>query len=696
MSGEENIQGDEKAKERAMPSSEFPNEILQLIEKYAGGRIPVLVHANDPKLGLVNGELLKIYEKGFVGKNMASLGIVLARSDCRDKQMKWDVEHADYSVNLWSKDDWTRVCTTIRDRNDGEKACQDCDRERAKQAEEVGGVISYMCVHGMIDFAMPISVDGETVAVIFTGQRVPKKGSMWNKEFVEKHGVFFSKNSGGAGVDAWQVTLERFKDAEGKYGIKTGILLSKLNEDIAANPDIEVTSEEVKSIQEELKKAGKQLSELAESKYTLEKSRAVGSLRSTVAKCIAHQDVDIKDVSKTLSSVVIRLSEAADLICKYFRLEYLIVVNVKDESSAFRLLLKSAPSDAPWKIGEWVEGEDERSLLALSDALKGLPKFGDADLSPFRKLPLFGWVTSWLRGKQGNRCIAARLDHSGLPPCVLLGGKLTGLQLRDFRQRDTDDLRQLVEDIGMVINVLLFIDRLHSAGEAQELFLEDVAHDIRNPIQNLLFMLERLKFGVAGSKELMRQVERVSSQVRRIHQLGQRVWTLEQIRRGRLKLQDDWVKVHQVISEAVLTVRDMAEEKQVTIDVAREMEEWRAIKIDRNFFFQAMLNLIDNAVKYSHNNTEVRIEGKMSYPECEISVGNRGIEIKEQYRDKIGKRGFRTPEAEMHIRQGSGIGLCIVNAFAEKYKGGLKYECNQITGRDFLTIFRLTVSGALL
>ena len=409
--------------------------------------------------------------------------------------------------------------------------------------------------------------------------------------------------------------------------------------------------------------------------------------------------MDVERVAETLPSIAEGISKAAGLICKYFGIDYMLVVNIKAEKTSFRILLEHAPEKMPWERGVWAEELEEESFTKLESAFSKMSELDNADLWPSRTLPFFDWVATWLKGKQASRCVAARLDRRGLPPCVLLAGRKTGLRLSDFRPQDRVDFSKVIDDIATVINVLLFIDELHSAGEAQDVFLEDVVHEIRNPIQNLLAKIERLKLGLVEPDEVLNEVGRLGAQIRRIHQLSQRVWVLEQIRQKRLEPDKaGFVRVHQVIMEVVGTVEDAAKDKNLTIEVAKEMERWRAIRIDHDLFFHAVLNLVDNAVKYSREGIEVRIDGEMKlYPKCRISVGNRGVEIKEQYRGKIFKRGFRTPEAKMHIWQGGGIGLCIVKAFADFYDGDIEYKCSQVLGSsDFVTEFRLTFTGAIL
>ena len=688
---------DERGEKQDTTAVEVENEIRRLIQKYAGGRIPILVDKEEPGNGLVNGELLRIYQRGFSGKNLIPLGILFAKNASPDVVDRWAKGSASYDLNQWAKSGWINVCGTIRNCPTGDEACENCDRFRAKQAAERRDAIAYMCVHGMVGFAMPIFVEDQVVAVILTGQRVPKEGTRWNKDFADSRGLFSLGDLSGGEVEAWQVTLGRFAETESEYGLRPGVLLDELRKDMERDIHVSVSPEDVEEIRATLHMAGHQLSNLVNATYTLEKSKAVAALRSLVARSVAQVRVkDIGDVSGTVSSVSKRLSRAAQKICQYFGVDYVIVLNVRDSGNPmFRVLLSSAPSRLPWEVGAWVDVGNE-APLPLLDSVKTLPPFGDSDLWPRRELPFFTWMALWLKGEEASQCVAARLDHSGLPPCVLLAGREGGLRVEDFRRQDREDFQSVVGDIGMVMNVLLFIDELHAAGEAQELFLEDVAHDIRNPVQNLLVKTERLKLGLAPDSELRRQVSKVGAQIRRIDRLSQRVWLLEQLRRKRLKIDDRaYIRVYQVIKEAVSMVRDVAEEKRIGIVVSRDIEGWRALRIDHTFFFHAMLNLVDNAVKYSHEDTEVRIDGKLLHPKCQVSVVNRGVEIKEQYRRRIYRRGFRTPEATMHVREGSGIGLCIVKAFADVYGGEIDFRCTRVPETDhFVTEFRLVMPGS--
>ena len=153
-------------------------EMLELLEKYSNGRIPPLVVEENPKQGLINGELLKIYQKGFSTKESIPLGILLALESYSSLEKKW--QNGNYKLNTWTKPEWKAYCKELRSGEHGNKSCESCDIHHALLAEKEKQVIAYLCDHGMIDFAMPVLVREDVAAVIFTGQRKSKEGDIRN------------------------------------------------------------------------------------------------------------------------------------------------------------------------------------------------------------------------------------------------------------------------------------------------------------------------------------------------------------------------------------------------------------------------------------------------------------------------------------------------------------------------------------
>ena len=160
----------------------MPLEIEKLLHLYKGGGRPPL---NE----LVNGELLRIFQCGVVKKELASFGLLLPAPDksecCRERW--FEGKFINVSTN------WREHCKELRDwknkdgRNVYDEICEHCDREHAYIAETQNEPIIYLCHGGMVDCALPIVVDGHTVAMLFAGQKCPIEGGFWSDDFIKNY-----------------------------------------------------------------------------------------------------------------------------------------------------------------------------------------------------------------------------------------------------------------------------------------------------------------------------------------------------------------------------------------------------------------------------------------------------------------------------------------------------------------------------
>ena len=95
---------------------------------------------------------------------------------------------------------------------------------------------------------------------------------------------------------------------------------------------------------------------------------------------------------------------------------------------------------------------------------------------------------------------------------------------------------------------------------------------------------------------------------------------------------------------------------------------------DRDLLFQALINLLDNAIKYTPAGGAVSIELKRAADSVEIAVGDSGSGIAEAERDKVGQRFYRLESSRS--TPGSGLGLSLVNAVARLHRATLLLEDN--------------------
>lgn len=187
--------------------------------------------------------------------------------------------------------------------------------------------------------------------------------------------------------------------------------------------------------------------------------------------------------------------------------------------------------------------------------------------------------------------------------------------------------------------------------------VSNMSHQLKTPLANLSLYAEILGKNEFFSK-MQRQIEKLS-------------WMVESLSKM-VKLEqnlDDFevknTKIRQTILEAVDTVYEKLEKKEIHFDM--ESFEDRFLYHNRKWTVEVLVNLLENAMKYTERGgfISIRVKAYEFYTEIQISDNGRGIR-QEELTD-IFKRFYRSPEVEN--MEGSGIGLYLSNLILEKEKG---------------------------
>lgn len=195
--------------------------------------------------------------------------------------------------------------------------------------------------------------------------------------------------------------------------------------------------------------------------------------------------------------------------------------------------------------------------------------------------------------------------------------------------------------------------------------VSNMSHQLKTPLANLSLYAE-----ILGKNELSqeRKNEFFSKMQRQIEKLSWMVESLSKMVKLEQNLDDFEVKntkIRQTILEAVDTVYEKLEKKEIHFDM--ESFEDRFLYHNRKWTVEVLVNLLENAMKYTERGgfISIRVKAYEFYTEIQISDNGRGIR-QEELTD-IFKRFYRSPEVE-NI-EGSGIGLYLSNLILEKEKG---------------------------
>ncbi|MCC7141754.1 MAG: HAMP domain-containing histidine kinase [Candidatus Eisenbacteria bacterium] len=213
-------------------------------------------------------------------------------------------------------------------------------------------------------------------------------------------------------------------------------------------------------------------------------------------------------------------------------------------------------------------------------------------------------------------------------------------------------------------------------------FLARVAHDLRTPLTSVSWSTQNLLDGVAGpvTESQADYLRTVSASTLHLQRLVDNLLEASRIEQRRGDETSEVVLLAPVAAQAVETVRAVAIEKQVKIDL-RETQPLRPIAGNAHRLVQVVINLIDNAIKYSPRGGVVEVEVGMLFP------GTQGLRVRDHgagwnCEDPSALFGrFRQGKQSMHSgRMGFGLGLYIVKAFVEESGGTVRAYDAEGTG----------------
>lgn len=214
-------------------------------------------------------------------------------------------------------------------------------------------------------------------------------------------------------------------------------------------------------------------------------------------------------------------------------------------------------------------------------------------------------------------------------------------------------------------------------------FVSNVSHELKTPLALIRMFSETLLLGRVKSKEKEREyVEVITRESERLTQLIDNVLDFARIESGRKQYHFERGDVGEVVRT---TVEDYREELEVQgFRLTLEVEEGLPpAMVDRAAVTQALLNLLNNAQKYSRENKEITVSVRARDHEIRVELADRGIGIPEADQEKIFEKFYRVEDDFVRSVSGSGLGLAIAWHTMEAHGGRIEVRSRPGEGSTF-------------
>ena len=216
------------------------------------------------------------------------------------------------------------------------------------------------------------------------------------------------------------------------------------------------------------------------------------------------------------------------------------------------------------------------------------------------------------------------------------------------------------------------IARLDEAFRRERRFNADASHELRTPLTVMKGQVEVALQRERASDEYRKVLHAVNDEVDRLIGLTGRLLTLSRAEAGQIPLNLERVEVDDLVTATVEQARLAAEAKGVVIEIVPA--EAAAVAVDEGLVLQLLLNLLDNAIKYTARGGRVTVGWNETRDAVHLWVRDTGIGISAEHLPRVTDRFYRVDDARRRAEGGVGLGLAISRWIAEAHGGSLRVE----------------------
>lgn len=216
-------------------------------------------------------------------------------------------------------------------------------------------------------------------------------------------------------------------------------------------------------------------------------------------------------------------------------------------------------------------------------------------------------------------------------------------------------------------------------------FVANVSHELRTPITAIRGYAETLQSGALADPAVAPQmVEIIHRQSERLSELVEDLLELSRLESREVKLRSVEVSLEDAATRASETVRPKAASKRIHLEL--DVPSHLRVRGDERAVEQVLLNLLDNAVKYTPEGGIVALRGEAASGGCVVKVRDTGLGIEAKHLSRIFERFYRVDKGRSRDMGGTGLGLSIVKHLVVAMDGEIKVDSRPNEGTTF-TIF---------
>ena len=265
-------------------------------------------------------------------------------------------------------------------------------------------------------------------------------------------------------------------------------------------------------------------------------------------------------------------------------------------------------------------------------------------------------------------------------------------------------LAKLVEDrITRIMIVALSLDLILILGiwflysnirreialeKMQKDFVSKVSHEIKTPLSLITLFAETLTLGRAKSAEKEKEYYSIIHQEsKRLGRIVGRILSFYELDYNKKNFRFEAIDLNKVVDELLYIHQYYFQQKEFQVKF-EPFNSLPLVNADKDTLIEAVNNIIDNAIKYSHDKKEINIKTGVDDNYVFVKIKDYGNGIPRKYHKKIFEKFYRLKSNDEHSPKGSGLGLAIVKNIMDVHKGKIDLESYEGKGTTFTLKFK--------
>ncbi len=218
-------------------------------------------------------------------------------------------------------------------------------------------------------------------------------------------------------------------------------------------------------------------------------------------------------------------------------------------------------------------------------------------------------------------------------------------------------------------------------------FINNMTHEFKTPIATINLAADNIRNPqiINNPEHISPFINIIKEENKRMNNQVERVLQMSLIEKQDFNLMHVKTDLHQLINDAVEKIKLLAEQKSANISINLKAD-LTIFNVDEVHFTNVIMNLLENALKYTEQTPVINIQTQNTKNGIEISISDNGIGMSKEQQAKIFEKFFRATKGNIHNVKGFGLGLSYVKAIVNEHKGQIFVKSKLGEGSTF-TLF---------